>query len=157
MYKGQLKITSSFINGTYSISWIHLNDYAGNSSDPKSDVSFTVTNESSTIVIAPGDKTGPELISFSLDKTDVKVGDIINFTAEISDDSSIECAEFQFKFGADWHNVFLEHSGGNVYKGQLKITSSFINGTYNISWIYLNDYAGNSSDPKSDVTFTVTK
>ena len=157
VYKGQLKITNSFLNGTYSISWISINDYADNSSSPQSDVSFTVTNERSTIVIAPGDKTGPELISFSLDKTDVKVGDIINFTAEISDDSSIDCAEFQFKLGADWHNVFLEHSGGNVYKGQLKITSSFINGTYSISWIYLNDYAGNSSHPESDVTFTVTK
>ncbi len=156
-YKGQLKITNSFLNGTYNISWISIEDYAGNSSYPQSDVSFTVTNESSTIVIAPGDKTGPELISFTLDKTDVKVGDIINFTAEICDESSIDCAQFQFKLGADWHNVFLEHIEGNTYKGQLKITNSFVNGVYSVSHIYLNDYANNSSNPRSDVTFTVVK
>lgn len=48
-------------------------------------------------VIASGDKTSPELISFTIDKNKVGVGDIINLTAEINDDSSIYYAQFQFK------------------------------------------------------------
>ena len=156
-YKGQLKITNSFVNGTYTISWIYLNDYANNSSRPQSDASFTVTNENSKIVVAQGDKTGPVLLSFTLDKTEVKVGDIIYFTAEINDESSINCAQFQFKLGADWHNVFLDHISGNTYKGQLRITNDFAKGIYSISRIYLQDYANNSSYPQSDITFTVVK
>ncbi|MDD6095140.1 MAG: signal peptidase I [Clostridia bacterium] len=107
-------------------------------------------------VIAPDDTTAPELISFTLDKTNVKVGDVITFTAEIKDSSTIYYAEFQFKCGADYHNVFLENVGENTYSGTLTITDSFVSGTYSISWISIQDYAGNDADLSSDVAFTVT-
>lgn len=106
-------------------------------------------------VIAPGDKTAPELVSFTLNKTNVKVGDVITFTAEIKDSSTIYNAEFQFKCGADWHNVFLDNVGGNIYSGTLKITDSFVSGTYSISWISIQDYAGNTAYPSSNASFTV--
>lgn len=106
-------------------------------------------------VMAPGDTTAPELISFTLDKTNVKVGDVITFTAEIKDSSTIYYAEFQFKCGADWHNVFLENVGENIYSGTLEITDSFVSGTYSISWISIQDYVGNNAYPSSDAAFTV--
>lgn len=107
-------------------------------------------------VIAPDDTTAPELISFSLDQTNVQIGDVITFTAEITDSSSIYYAEFQFKCGADYHNVFLENVGGNTYSGTLEITDSFVSGTYSISWISIQDYVGNDASPSSDAAFTVT-
>lgn len=107
-------------------------------------------------MIAPDDTTAPELISFSLDQTNVQIGDVITFTAEITDSSSIYYAEFQFKCGADYHNVFLENVGGNTYSGTLEITDSFVSGTYSISWISIQDYVGNDASPSSDAAFTVT-
>ena len=107
-------------------------------------------------VIAPDDTTAPELVSFTLDKTNVKIGDIITFTAEINDSSTIYYAEFQFICGADYHNVFLDNVGGNTYSGTLEITDSFVGGTYGISWISIQDYAGNTASLTSDAAFTVT-
>ena len=107
-------------------------------------------------VIAPDDTTAPELVSFTLDKTNVKVGDVITFTAEINDSSTIYYAEFQFICGADYHNVFLENVGGNTYSGALEITDSFVSGTYSISWISIQDYAGNTASPSGDAAFTVS-
>ena len=156
IYSGTLEITDSFVSGTYSISRISIEDYAGNYASPYSDATFTVSNSNSTIVIAPDDTTAPELVSFTLDKTNVKVGDVITFTAEIKDSSTIYYAEFQFKCGADWHNVFLENVGENIYSGTLEITDSFVRGTYSISWISIQDYAGNDAYPSSDAAFTVS-
>lgn len=100
--------------------------------------------------------TAPELISFALDKTNVKIGDVITFTSEIKDSSTIYYAEFQFVCGADWHNVFLENVGENTYSGTLAITDSFVSGTYSISWISIQDYAGNDAHPSSNAPFTVS-
>lgn len=58
---------------------------------------------------------------------------------------------------ADWHNVLLENTGGNTYSGTLKITNSFVDGTYSISSISIQDYVGNDTYADSDVSFVVTK
>jgi len=156
VYSAQLKITTDFVNGTYKISWIALTDYAGNdASNVSSAVTFTVNNPNSSITIAPNDNADPILLSFSADKAEANVGDTIHFTAKIQDDSSINYAEFQFKLGADYHNVFLEHQDGNVYVGSLKITENFIHGIYKISWISIEDYANNTASPTSNVSFMV--
>ena len=155
-YTGTLTITDTFVNGTYSISRISIQDYAENYADASSNVVFVVDDSDSDIVLDPDDTTAPELASFTLDKTNVKVGDVITFTAEIIDSSTIYYAEFQFKCGADYHNVFLENVGGNTYSGTLVITDSFVSGTYSISWISIQDYVGNDASPFSDAAFTVT-
>ena len=117
----------------------------------------TESSKPNTPTVSPNDKQGPELVSLTLDKTNVSVGDVINFTAVINDASSIHCAQFQFKSGADWHNVFFDLVSGNTYKGQLRITDSFLNATYSISYIFLEDYADNTTHTTHSATFTVNR
>ena len=109
------------------------------------------------IYIAPNDTTAPVLLSFTLDKTEVTVGDTITFTAVVNDESSIYCIEFMYECGAIVEGVRMECLTDDTFFGQLEITERFINGTYDFQWFNIEDYAGNTNYEEPIATFTVNK
>ena len=158
IFAGEIYIGEEYLNSTYYLDYTWITDYLGNYDEEGfiPDLSFKVNNPNSSIIINPDDTTSPQVLSFSMDKNEVNVGDTINFKLEIEDESSLYEKWLQFNCYAHHAGVDLTHIEGNVYEGGLYIDESFLNGTYQLNYMSICDYLGNYSDQYNEpITFKV--
>lgn len=159
IYAGELYIGEEYIPSTYKLSYIWLTDYLGNAySQELPEVSFTVINENSSVVVAPNDTSPPVVISYKLDKTEVREGDIVRVEFVIEDESSIYDMFLQFKNGNSYEGCSFYSVGNNTYVGEIYIHDRFMEGTYEVDWFTIGDYAANYNyNEKPNLKFTVVK
>ena len=91
------------------------------------------------------DITAPELKSIKVDKKNVETGDVVTFTAEVTDD--ISGVKYVYVYldipGINRkQDIILEKKEDNIYEGSYTISENDANGTWKINWVYLSDKQG---------------
>ena len=156
VYEGGLYIDESFLNGTYQLNYMSICDYLGNYSDQYNEpITFKVNNPNSTVIVDPNDSTVPNIISFSIDKNEVHINDIVRVEFIIEDGSSIYELYMEYSNEYGTFGTSLQHIEGNLYANDIYIPEYYLGTTCTVSYIYICDYAGNASNPTIDLSFEV--
>jgi len=99
-------------------------------------------------VVAEGDITPPTLNNLTISKTSVGPGDIVKFSAEISDDlSGVDGAYIMYKSpdGERSKYFWLNYdTTSGIYEGQFEVGRYDPEGTWTIDYLYLIDNQDNS-------------
>ena len=107
------------------------------------------------------DKNAPVVNSFTIDKTSVKMGDVVNITMKITDDSEISSCRVVFRMsngkeGNAWTDLQKDCVG--IFRGEFPIDATFLSGKCEFAWFQVVDVFSNSllvSDGYNDVWFEV--
>ena len=122
-------ISENDANGTWKINWVYLSDKQGNSTSVYNNGIGEVDFSSCDFEVTGNKKvdiTAPELKSIKVDKKNVETGDVVTFTAEVTDD--ISGVKYVYVYldipGINRkQDVILEKKEDNIYEGSYTIWS----------------------------------
>ncbi|MDM5329799.1 Ig-like domain-containing protein [Neobacillus sp. CF12] len=148
-YEGTYMVPSDAVNGEYFVSWISIEDSVGNvyydfpaEGDPLY-VSFIVTG-------GGGDITPPTVKSIEFDKDLVQPGDQIKFSIVAEDLESgitgrpvIKVERITSNYTQGEFVYFTYNAETKKYEGIYSVPSDAVNGEWFVSWISIEDKAGN--------------
>ncbi|AOS99485.1 hypothetical protein ESP131_04060 [Exiguobacterium sp. U13-1] len=111
------------------------------------------------VVEGAADVTKPTLESLMVDKTTVKVGDVVNITIKASDEGSgIKWIYFSYEApqtGNEKEITMTYDTAADVYRGQIRMEEDMPSGTWKPKYLFIYDKAGNVTDFYSrDARFT---
>ena len=161
--KGKFKVTNAWKNGKYKVNYLRLFDEFNHVSDYSvpNDNGYIYGKNISEISASDFSVSGstqdlkpPVVTAINIDKTNVKPGDVITVTANVTDQTgtnsiNIELSpikneddyEYQYKYQKE---VRIHKNADGSFKGTLKVDDSWANGTYRLYRVYATDDLGNS-------------
>ena len=153
-YRYTLEIEESMKYCKIILDYLNISDRAGNTSHINVDElgfeSCRVEDENNKI-----DDVEPILNSIKFNSKDIKVGDTLELTFDVSDNlSGVSCVEIMYSFGNGWY----DHSYGdtiyknedNEYKLQIPVTEEMEYKNFIIRSIRIKDNAGNIKEFRED-------
>ena len=152
---GTLEITDTFVDGDYSLLELYVEDIYGNRTSAGNDYSLTIH-----VSGAISDNKGPVIDSFTADKTEVTVGDIVTFTIKanyesgIIDSPSKNYISLQYGDGK-WKYIRFDKVDETTLTGTLEITDTFVDGDYSLLELYVEDIYGNRTSAGNDYSLTI--
>ena len=145
LYHGVISIDSTFVSGKCTISSVWVEDASDNEvrlynpEEVYPDIYFNVIG-------GADDTVAPVINDISIDKHEVTVGDKVNITMSITDDSKITTCQvlFHMSNGAVGNAACYPKLGDDgLYHGVISIDSTFVSGKCTISSVWVEDASDN--------------
>lgn len=139
-FTGTLNVNNTLLNGVYEVYSIVINDTAGNqSSFSANEIDATYPNLDLTITGSLEDADPPIIESISIDKREVAVGEIVTYTVYLNEKSGLASSSMSLSCGSSIKDINLVQQSDGSYLGIVKVDSTFVNGTYDVDYIGLDD------------------
>jgi len=151
VYRGQIRMEEDMPSGTWKPKYLFIYDKAGNVTDFYGrDARFTEETRFELSGTTLADVTKPTLESLVLDKTKVKVGDVVNVSIKASDEGSgIKWIYFSYEApqtGNEKKITMTYDAVADVYRGQVRMEEDMPSGTWKPKYLFIYDEAGNVTD-----------
>ncbi|MFC0187194.1 Ig-like domain-containing protein [Fictibacillus aquaticus] len=143
-YEGSLTMTEAMESGEWKVSWITIYDNTENHTT----VYGPLENSNFTLSETTTDTNRPVFNGINIDKTDVRVGDTINFIIKATDiESGLKSSGYlYYKTPLTGKNHYINinyNAGTGNYEGSLTMTEAMESGEWKVSWITIYDNLDN--------------
>ena len=164
IYEGSYTINENDPNGIWKIDGVGLRDKDGNAKGVYNNGEENIDFASCDFEVLGNknvDVTAPELKSIKVDKKNVEAGDVVTFTAEVTDDISgvdYVCVYFNVPGSNRQKYISLNKKEGDIYEGSYTINENDPNGIWKIDGVGLRDKDGNAkgvyNNGEEDIDFS---